>query len=279
MKDDEILSRLDKIEHLKLSENKLIPILRIISEEEPDRYSIKRRIMGEEYPSKSEKSVFRAMVTVAIRRLNLARLESDQIRLSPNGKFSLITEDNIKERLSLCIRDLAVLTWGLDGNVLRRGKELKDEMGNSLKERFSRFNNYLDEFRVNIPKKNELKNSPIKTLYPSVYNNIIIKKNKRRNLLISSLKKDKMIQMDEARLKIIQNLFNQGYSVTSYFVDHIFLEEWKSKESIIELWEGASAVNDISGGHISIDFSKIKKRNRIFNTITLESNYIEGHHG
>ncbi|MCK4444490.1 MAG: hypothetical protein KAW09_08100 [Thermoplasmata archaeon] len=241
MKASELLSRLDRLPYLKLPARYLISVLQIIRDYEPNRDRISKEIRDLLFPGKDIKSVVRGMALNDTRRLHLARSDGrEKVWLAPNGRFALADERFTTRRLSVVLRDYAVLQLGLfrqDFDVASWPRRFKG----TVNERAKRFRGLLEHFDVQLPSFTKAFDRRLDCLFRVApeYSHII-EEAKRRNLFESSLIPRRLYDLDSARWRIMEKLLAEGIEVSSFAVDRLIMLERRAGDSVLSLWEGAT---------------------------------------
>lgn len=233
--------------NIKLSSKHVLPVLEQIKKGQPSRAEVAEYIVENVFPEKERKSVFRGMVVPTTTKLHLARKNRQKktFFLSPNGE-SCLYEGKNRKQLGRCIRDFVTLEWGL----FREAVTYLEENGSEIRERDERVfqnsrrfkNQYLDEFDIDTLPKSKIKSNPILVLYED-NSEYISNPNMRREIINSCFRGQQLYQIENARWRIIKELFDRGVSVSTWFADEIMWSEMNSTERIIDLWEASTVSN------------------------------------
>lgn len=260
----EILDRISP--NLKLGFKHLIPVLEQIFENGPDREKVATAIMGDVFPDKSRKSVFRGMVVPTMTELELARKDTNKklFYTSPNGKSILLSKDGQEDRLSVAIRDYSAFEKGITSGAIEYLHNHKEELKNNrpdLEAKASRFENqYLDPLEISLPDKIESSTQLINILYQdSPLGKFYNSDRDRRNWISTCLEKQELYQVDQVRWKLMKWQLEQGNKLSFWYVDEVLWKEWNSQNSIIDLWQASTVSPD-----------KLTKRGKPFDGVLLK---------
>lgn len=235
----EYIDYLRRIPHLKLPPHYLCEVLEAISRGQPSRTRVQSEVM-ELFPEKEIKSVFRGMVQPATVRLGFARSQPDCFCLAPNGKLVVSFEKEHNVPIRVCIADYATLELGLFAQAFSVLDAALRKDDPSSYERSKRFGQYLESFCVSLP---AAPRSPvaeqIRFLYGDGGHALFAHPDRRKDLIAEALPANKLVQMDDARWRILEHLKSCSVLASSYFVDAVLWEEARSGDSRVELWEGA----------------------------------------
>ena len=237
------LSELDK--SIKLGSKKLFPVLEAISEAEPRRNDVVRSVT-EVFGGKSSKSVFRGMTQPTLQRLGLVRNDAKRgtFFLTPDARLTIITEVDRDERLGHFLRDFCAIDLNLHLEALEFLKSHREDLLNEypeLEERIDRFRNeYIEPYDVPLLSVTNISDSPIYDLYSNTeVEPYLTDPEQRRDLLYETFPTNQSVQMESVRWRLLRKIHSEGHIVTSWVIDELIWQEWRSHDSVLDLWEGS----------------------------------------
>lgn len=230
--------QLDGIPHLKLPPNRLIPVIEAVRDEQPDRSAVEARVMRS-FPGKKTKSVFRGMVIPATTRLDLVRATSAELVLSPNGTGIFSAGLSPSDFIGLLLRAVAIRRFGLEERlacvpgVLRLESSGKEQ---SVRERALRFAAYLHHFSARPQAWQEAGFARL----PGPDYAIEIPAQIGSRLIREVLPRQRLINLDLARRRLMERLWREKWLVTSFDVDALLIKLFRRKDSRVRLWRQSS---------------------------------------
>jgi len=203
---------------LKLPAQKLEPCLEIVASSNRElRSDIVHRIITEVYPGFDPKRAFRALVAPALTRLHFARSRPPYFRLAPNGRIWKQLGRNERENyVALVLFDFARVRLMLTQELLPPFGSLRDsarQYGARMVDRVRGLEVLLRHYFGSLPDNG---NMSMQTAGAGAFAG---KLSELSALLVSAMKKGRIIAVDEARFSLMNKMLSEGRIVSSFVVD------------------------------------------------------------
>jgi hypothetical protein len=117
----------------------------------------------------------------------------------------------------------------------------------------------LDYFDIDLPESDDSTGSLLNYMYVGEETEkYFVDPEARRQFIQETMPLDKRIQIDFARRKLLKELDDRGEAATSWVVDELILQEWRSEGRVIDLMEGSTTSR-----------TRLKRGGRMYDAIQL----------